>query len=191
MTPSVQIPRHVEIVESMDIIGWWQIPLLTLPTTKAPLPRPFVFPIGDSEGDGVADNEDDCPKIYGLASNKGCPADDDLSGLNDGNSIDFEFGKAALRQESYAFLDKIVGILQKKPLLKLSIQGHTDSRGAAAFNQKLSEQRAKTCVDYLLGKGISMERLIPIGFGENQPIANNAPEEGRAKNRRVVFVESH
>ena len=187
MPPSVQIPRHAEIVESMDIIGWWQIPLLVVSREKAPLPKPFIFPIGDADDDGLADNEDDCPKIYGLASNKGCPDEDDLSGLNDGNSIDFEFGKAALRQESYAFLDKVAAILSKKSLLKLSIQGHTDSRGVAVFNQKLSEQRAKTCVDYLLGKGIDAARLTPIGFGENQPIADNATEEGRAKNRRVVF----
>ena len=189
MPPSVQIPRHVDRVESMDIIGWWQSPLLVVSREKPPLPHPFEFPVGDSDGDGVADNEDDCPKIYGLASNKGCPAEEDLSGLNDGNSIDFEFGKASLRQESFAFLDKIVAILEKKPTLKLSIQGHTDNRGSSNFNQKLSVQRAKTCVDYLIGKGVSTERLMPIGFGETQPIADNATEEGRHKNRRVTFVE--
>lgn len=74
-----------------------------------------------------------------------------------------------MRQESFAFLDKIVALLEKKTAIKLSIQGHTDSRGAAVFNQKLSEQRAKTCVDYLIGKGVYIGRLTPMGFGESQP----------------------
>jgi outer membrane protein OmpA-like peptidoglycan-associated protein len=187
-SPSVQMLRHAEIVESLDIIGWWQVPHLSILIAKTALPETFDFPMSDMDDDNVPDNIDDCPKVYGLANNKGCPAHDDLSWLSGANTIAFEFGQSALLQESYAFLDKIVLFFEKQPQLKLSIQGHTDNRGSTLFNQKLSERRAKTCFDYLLSKGLRPEVLAYTGFGENQPIADNRTEIGRHKNRRVLFT---
>jgi OmpA-OmpF porin, OOP family len=185
---SVYAPRNCTIVESLDIIGWWQIPLLAATRSKPPLPKVFEFPFGDLDGDGVADNVDDCPRIEGLASNKGCPIKEDLSWLNDVYSIAFDFGKASLLPQSYTFLDKTVALLNQYPTVKIAIQGHTDNSGTAVFNQELSENRAKACFDYMLSQGISRDRISYIGFGDTEPIADNATEDGRAKNRRAVFI---
>jgi OmpA-OmpF porin, OOP family len=127
--------------------------------------------------------------VAGLVDNRGCPKEADLSWLQKDNNIAFEFGKSSLTSESYAFLDKVVLFLKEQPQINLSIQGHTDNRGSAIFNQKLSEIRAKTCFDYLIGKGINVERLDYKGFGESQPISDNTTEAGRSQNRRAAFIE--
>jgi OOP family OmpA-OmpF porin len=67
------------------------------------------------------------------------------------------------------------------------IEGHTDSNGADAYNQRLSEQRAKAVRDYMVSMGIDPARLEAKGYGESQPVADNATPEGRAQNRRVVL----
>ena len=72
--------------------------------------------------------------------------------------------------------------------MKIEIQGHTDSIGTDKANQTLSENRAKAVVNALIAKGINKERISAVGFGATKPIADNSTEEGRAANRRVVFV---
>jgi OOP family OmpA-OmpF porin len=67
------------------------------------------------------------------------------------------------------------------------IEGHTDSIGKDAYNQKLSERRALAVREYLAAQGIAESRMIPTGFGESQPVADNKTAEGRAENRRVVL----
>ena len=76
-------------------------------------------------------------------------------------------------------------ILQKNPSLKLEIEGHTDNRGAADYNQRLSENRAKAVMDYLIVRGIASSRLSANGYGFSKPAASNATATGRAQNRRV------
>ena len=71
--------------------------------------------------------------------------------------------------------------------LKVELGGHTDSQGADAANQALSQKRAESVRQYLLGKGIAADRVTAVGFGEAQPIADNNPPEGRKENRRVEF----
>jgi OmpA-OmpF porin, OOP family len=173
----------------LDIIRWWQVRFYSSPITKPQRPTSFDFAFQDADGDGVPNNIDDCPETPGLAINKGCPVHEDISWVSASNNIAFESGKSSLLQESYVFLDKIVSVLEQQPSLKLSIQGHTDDVGTDMSNQKLSEERAQTCLEYLLSKGIAANRLSHIGFDETQPIAENNNEFGRSQNRRVTFIQ--
>jgi outer membrane protein OmpA-like peptidoglycan-associated protein len=102
-------------------------------------------------------------------------------------NIFFDFGKSTLRPESIYELTEVVNLLNEMPKLKIELSGHTDNRGSASFNQKLSEDRAKVVVDYLISKGISASRLTYKGYGMEQPIADNDTEEGRQQNRRTEF----
>jgi len=103
------------------------------------------------------------------------------------NNILFQTGKAILTSGSYAELDRLLGILGDNPLMRIEISGHTDNTGSLALNSKLSEDRAKAVVEYLIQKGVDQGRLEFKGFGPQQPIADNKTAEGRARNRRVEF----
>jgi outer membrane protein OmpA-like peptidoglycan-associated protein len=103
-------------------------------------------------------------------------------------NITFPINQNTLNKEGFAILDSIVLYLNYYPMALLSIEGHTDSSGPNSLNQKLSEARAKVCVDYLKSKGISIQRLRLVGFGEDKPLFNNGTLLGRQKNRRVEFV---
>jgi outer membrane protein OmpA-like peptidoglycan-associated protein len=103
------------------------------------------------------------------------------------NNILFQTGKSILTTSSYAELDKLAGILNDNPQMKIEISGHTDNTGSLQLNLKLSEDRAKAVVEYLAQKGIDRTRLEYKGFGPQQPIADNTTADGRTKNRRVEF----
>lgn len=103
-------------------------------------------------------------------------------------NIFFEFNKTSLLPESFPELDKVVGFMLKNDIKLIEISGHTDSEGSENYNQKLSEGRAKSVVDYLKSKGISQERMKAVGYGELKPIDTNLTEEGQAQNRRVEFT---
>jgi outer membrane protein OmpA-like peptidoglycan-associated protein len=103
------------------------------------------------------------------------------------NNILFELGKTILTTGSYSELDKLQKVLQDNPQMKIEISGHTDNTGNPVVNAKLSTDRAKAVVDYLVQKGIDRKRLSYQGFGSEQPITENATPAGRAKNRRVEF----
>ncbi len=144
----------------------------------------------DGDGDGVLDAEDKCPETKGPASNNGCPeiTEEDKETLDLAvQAVQFQTGRAELKANSTGILDQIVDILSRYPDYKCSINGHTDSIGSSKTNQRLSEQRAKACYDYLVGKGIDASRLSYTGYGETQPIANNKYKAGRDQNRRVEF----
>lgn len=103
----------------------------------------------------------------------------------------FETGKATLAPESEAALNFVKEYLVAKTYVTmLRIEVHTDSQGDDAANQKLSEARAAAVVDALTQRGVSCSRLIAVGFGETKPVAPNTTAEGRAKNRRTVFVNA-
>jgi outer membrane protein OmpA-like peptidoglycan-associated protein len=82
-----------------------------------------------------------------------------------------------------------VALLNANPDLKLTVEGHTDNVGSPAHNQTLSQGRANAVVGALMAQGIDLGRLQPKGFGQAKPIADNATEGGRAKNRRVELVK--
>jgi outer membrane protein OmpA-like peptidoglycan-associated protein len=100
-------------------------------------------------------------------------------------NVHFDTGKSSLKQSSFPALNDLVEVLKLKPTMVIEIAGHTDSVASEDFNQKLSEERAITVRNYLISKGISPDRLTAKGYGESQPVATNATEEGRAKNRRT------
>lgn len=99
--------------------------------------------------------------------------------------IHFDTAQATLRPESEQTLDQVLALLQRRQELKLVIAGHTDSQGDTAYNAALSQRRAAAVVAWLEARGIAVERLASEGHGESRPVASNASEEGRARNRRV------
>lgn len=162
----------------------------------------------DTDGDGVYDYLDQCPNtLRGVeVDTKGCPLDTDRDGVYDyldkcpetptGAEVDdrgcwvlrnlkFNTNKWDIKKQYYPILDNVVTVLRENPSLSVEIQGHTDSRGTEKYNQKLSEKRARSVVEYIAGKGIKPDRLKALGFGLKKPIASNATEDGRATNRRV------
>lgn len=103
------------------------------------------------------------------------------------NNIFFDFSKAQLKAESFLELNRLVSLLEEYPTIKVEIGAHTDAVGSDRDNQTLSENRARSVVDYLVGKGIVATRLRARGYGKTVPVASNDTEEGRALNRRVEF----
>lgn len=104
------------------------------------------------------------------------------------DNLEFETGKDIIRTTSYASLDTLADLLQKKPEWQLKISGHTDNVGKAPANMKLSEKRAKAVKAYLVKKGVPEDRLITEWWGQTRPIAPNNTPEGRQKNRRVEML---
>lgn len=100
------------------------------------------------------------------------------------NNILFETGKAILTKASYGELDKLVKVMLNSEV-NVEISGHTDNTGGYELNKRLSLQRAKAVVDYLISSGVETQRLKYAGYGPDQPVATNATREGRAQNRRV------
>ncbi len=103
--------------------------------------------------------------------------------------ITFDVGKSTIKPESMGEINRIVQLMNENPDLKFSVEGHTDSTGNAASNQTLSEARSQAIVAKLVELGIAQNRLTAVGKGQNNPIADNSTDEGRAKNRRVEFVK--
>ena len=105
--------------------------------------------------------------------------------------INFDFNKATIKPAFTPVLDEAARLLQDNPAVRVSIEGHTDSIGTVAYNQRLSERRANAVKSYLVSRGVAADRLETVGYGKSQPIApNTTPDgrdnpEGRAMNRRV------
>jgi OOP family OmpA-OmpF porin len=150
----------------------------------------------DSDGDGVYDGIDKCPDTPKgtRVNNTGCPVTKVEQALLDTgvfttNDILFDTGKDTIKPKSDAILAEIGAVLVAHPEVKLEVRGHTDSQGADAMNQALSERRAKAVQSYLLDKypDIEKDQLAAKGYGESRPVASNDTADGRAKNRRVEF----
>ena len=106
-----------------------------------------------------------------------------LVNLPDG--VTFDVGSATLQPAFRATLDQVATSLQQYPSSLVDVYGHTDSTGSDAFNQTLSENRARTVANYLVSRGVGAARVRSQGFGETMPVASNDTVDGRAKNRRV------
>lgn len=144
----------------------------------------------DTDGDGIPDYLDKCPTVPGIPENKGCPEvqKEVITIFKQAlQGIQFDFNKSTIKRTSYGILDKVVKVMNDNPAYNLQINGHTDSQGNDAYNQKLSEERAASVKQYLVNKGIDPARLTPQGFGETQPVASNNTAKGRYLNRRVEF----
>jgi outer membrane protein OmpA-like peptidoglycan-associated protein len=100
--------------------------------------------------------------------------------------VNFEFARSDLRAEARNTLDdEVIPELRADPSLSVEIDGHTDAVGSDEYNEKLSEQRARSVASYLVSRGIESSRVTTRGLGETQPVATNDTAEGRARNRRV------
>ncbi len=158
------------------------------------IPEDAVPEDPDRDGDGVPDRIDNCPDVPGPAQNQGCPEEQlvviEESQLEILEKIYFDFDSAKLQERSFAVLDDVAGVINAHPEIPLvRIEGHTDSRGPAEYNMRLSKRRADSVLRYLATKGgVSRERLSAEGFGEAQPLVPNATtDEEHEKNRRVEF----
>lgn len=173
-------------------------------------------PDPDNDGDGICDpwvseqglqdrysrvctGTDQCPNepesINGYEDEDGCPDSPPLIeetrceriGLRD--KVYFDTDSDRIQERSFDLLNQVAAIMVARPdLQRVRIEGHTDSRGSNRHNLDLSQRRAESVNRYLLEQGVSAERLVPVGYGEDQPVADNGTTEGRAENRRVEFI---
>ena len=104
------------------------------------------------------------------------------------NNLFFDTGSSELRSESFSELNQLVDILKNNTNLKIKITGHTDDVGDNQSNLTLSQNRAKSVMDYLIGKGIEKSRLQSVGMGEKSPVKPNDSDENKQLNRRVEFT---
>jgi outer membrane protein OmpA-like peptidoglycan-associated protein len=102
----------------------------------------------------------------------------------------FDTAKFTLRPAAREKLAKVAGIVLAHPGLKLEVEGHTDSVGSDEYNQKLSDNRAKSVADFLIKQGLKEEAITSKGFGESTPVADNTTATGRQQNRRVELIVS-
>lgn len=109
----------------------------------------------------------------------------DVIKLNLPDGVTFDFGKADLKPQFYPALNNVARTLAEYNQTIVEVSGHTDSVGSDQFNQRLSEQRASSVGNYLIGQGLQRERFEIVGFGEQHPVADNNTDQGRALNRRV------
>ena len=153
-------------------------------------------PIPDTDGDGINDEEDKCPNIAGKKENNGCPdaviKKEIIEKVNwAASKIQFKTGSTQIEKSGFSKLDEVADILKKYPELKLSIEGHTSSDGNYQANIKLSLDRANSVKNYLLLKGISVERLKTSGFGPDKPLTKENTPEANLANRRVELKLSN
>ena len=104
------------------------------------------------------------------------------------NNIFFEYGLASLRSESFPEIDRLLGLMIQNKNMVIELSGHTDNVGSDVANLKLSDERAKSVLNYLITNGISAERITAKGFGETKPVGSNDTDEGKQLNRRVEFT---
>jgi outer membrane protein OmpA-like peptidoglycan-associated protein len=105
--------------------------------------------------------------------------------------INFEYNKSNITMEGAQELDKLVKVLNENPSMEILVKSHTDTKGSAAYNQKLSQQRAQSTVEYVISKGISKSRISGKGYGESEPKVNcgeNCNDNQNAENRRSEFL---
>jgi outer membrane protein OmpA-like peptidoglycan-associated protein len=103
------------------------------------------------------------------------------------NNVFFDFDKWDLRPESFVELDRVVKLLNENPSMEIELSAHTDNYGSDDYNFKLSDNRARSCMEYILSKGIHANRVTSQGYGETKPVAENDTPENRQLNRRVEF----
>lgn len=172
----LQIPLGAKVVEREVV-------------REKPVTRTVEVPaeIVDSDGDGVPDQNDECPDtLEGLATDsRGCASSKPqvvrLEGVN------FELDSARLKPGAREILEETARSLRGQPNLRVEIAGHTDSQGSASYNLNLSKRRASAVKTFLIKEGIDPARMEIKGYGESQPVASNDTAAGRQENRRVEF----
>ncbi|HYJ39853.1 MAG TPA: transporter [Steroidobacteraceae bacterium] len=147
-----------------------------------PPPAPPPPPPADADGDGVVDQSDLCP-----ATPRGDRVDVNGCACDVTVQVNFRSNSTQIYGADAITLDSLADQVRRLPTIVGELGGHTDSQGAEAFNVDLSRRRALAARDYLASRGLDVTQLAIAGYGESQPIADNATAEGRALNRRVVM----
>jgi OOP family OmpA-OmpF porin len=141
----------------------------------------------DADGDGVADYLDKCPNTPSgaMVDDVGCPKKLDKE-VSIGLDVTFVTDKADIASDFTGEIKKVDEFMKKYPSVKVTIEGYTDNVGGTIKNKKLSQKRADAVKAALIAGGVAGDRLNAVGFGMENPIADNKTVEGRAQNRRVV-----
>lgn len=148
-------------------------------------PAPVVEAVGDSDGDGVLDDVDECPNTReGVqVDNRGCEIILSISGPL------FDFDKSTLTQDAQSKLADAAVVLNENPAKAVQVAGHTDSVGTEEYNLGLGQRRADAVRSYLVQLGVDAARMTTQSYGESEPVASNDTSEGRSQNRRVEIVD--
>lgn len=136
----------------------------------------------DKDNDGIADPQDKCPEVAGVAANNGCPAE---SGVLVNEVVYFNTDQHIVIAQYNQLLNKVAETLRDNPGIRISVEGHTDSRESKNYNMNLSEKRADYVIKFFTERGIDKARIVKGFFGETRPAADNATVEGMKLNRRV------
>lgn len=208
--------RLDDAVVGLGLQYTFQKPEPPAPPPPPPPPPPVVVPPADADGDGVRDENDQCPNTPpGVQVDvRGCPLDGDGDGVPDYldkcpnttkglkvdaegcvreaqtivlQNVNFEFDKDTLTADARGVLTGVAQGLVSQSDLKVEIAGHTDSKGSDSYNQRLSERRAASVKSFLISQGVAPTQLVSRGYGEGEPVASNDTVEGQAQNRRVEF----
>ncbi len=148
----------------------------------------------DNDADGLSDFRDECPNVAetynGFDDIDGCPDDlpeevERFTGVIHG--VNFHIDSDEITVGSYRLLDEAAEVLNRWDHLRIEVQGHTDSDGTNDHNLDLSQRRANSVRAYLARRGVDMDRLMAVGYGEEQPLVDNATDNSKAVNRRVEF----
>ena len=145
-------------------------------------------------GEKVSDDIGDCPKIPGYRTGSAAGSQIETQLAAEGrvrlDGVNFDFNSDIIQPASRPLLDQIATVLKGKPALKVTLEGHTDNIGGAAFNKGLSDRRARAVKTYLVEAGVPEAQLTAVGFGLDKPVAGNDSEAGRSQNRRVELVRN-
>lgn len=149
----------------------------------------------DRDEDLVSDVEDGCPDDAGPLDERtdlkdGCPKNAYVTAgaIRILQRVEFQTNSARIRAQSFGILEEVSSLMLRHPEIRsIEVQGHTDNVGRAEYNLKLSDRRAKSVRDFLIGTGVEGERLSPKGFGQEVPLDTNRTDNGRKNNRRVEF----
>lgn len=166
---------NADDIETPDAMARYVREIFLGPAGAGPAASPVTAAV-DSDGDGVPDGLDQCPNtpMAATVNADGCWAPP---------GVYFDTDQTAIKDPRA--LDQAAAVFKANPSLTAEVQGHTDSTASAAYNQTLSEARARAVRDYFTRQGIAPERIDATGFGETRPAAANDTPEGRARNRRV------
>jgi OmpA-OmpF porin, OOP family len=150
-------------------------------------------PDPDNDGDGVLDAADRCPNEPGPPEEGGCAKKFEFINVTAERielkqAIFFQTAKSVIMPKSFGLLGEVAAVLLGRAGMEIRIEGHTDLRGGRAYNLRLSQARADSVKAYLVGRGISSDRMEAKGYGPDQPIDNNKTAAGRERNRRVEFM---
>jgi outer membrane protein OmpA-like peptidoglycan-associated protein len=154
-------------------------------------------PDPDNDADGILDVKDLCPfepeTVNGYADNDGCPDEEQVRVVGDKIVLDdrvhFFVNSAVIRQVSYPLLRRLAKLVTEHPeYTHISVEGHADERGAEDFNKKLSDDRARSVLEFMVKQGVQRERLSSQGFGSSRPLVDSKNEYAWLLNRRVEFT---